>query len=61
MANIIYFLAKQAGLLRRSTVLSLPLQLVFPDSTIVDCVRRRVFDEGREREEGERVNQHFLT
>jgi hypothetical protein len=28
--NIIYFLTKNAALLRRSTVLSLPLQLVFP-------------------------------
>jgi hypothetical protein len=29
--NIIYFLTKQATLMRRTTVLSLPLQLVFPD------------------------------
>jgi hypothetical protein len=30
MANNIYFFTKQATLMRRSTVLSLPLQLVFP-------------------------------
>ncbi len=30
IANITYFLTKQATLMRRSTVLSLPLQLVFP-------------------------------
>jgi len=31
IANIIYFFSKQAALMRRPTVLSLPLQLVFPD------------------------------
>jgi len=30
MENIIYFFTKLATLMRRSTVLSLPLQLVFP-------------------------------
>jgi hypothetical protein len=30
IANIIYFFTKQATLMRRSTVLNLPLQLVFP-------------------------------
>jgi hypothetical protein len=32
--NIIYFLTKQASQMRRSTVLSLPLQLVFPGACI---------------------------
>ncbi len=32
--NIIYILTKQATLIRRSTVLSLPLQLVFPGRNI---------------------------
>ena len=31
------FLAKQAGLMRRSTVLSLPPQLVFPGLSIPEC------------------------
>jgi hypothetical protein len=30
LANIIFYFTKQATLMRRSTVLSLPLQLVFP-------------------------------
>jgi hypothetical protein len=33
MENIIYFLTKRAILLRRSSVLSLPLHLVFPGLT----------------------------
>jgi hypothetical protein len=34
ITNIIYFLAKQAALMRRSTVLSLPLLCLFPGATI---------------------------
>jgi hypothetical protein len=30
IANIIYFFTKQVTLMRRSTIISLPLQLVFP-------------------------------
>jgi hypothetical protein len=33
VANITYFFTKQASLMRRSTLLSLPLQLVFPTQT----------------------------
>jgi hypothetical protein len=36
MENIIYFFTKQAIWTRRATLLSLPLQLVFPDL----CIRR---------------------
>jgi hypothetical protein len=32
--NVVYFFTKQATLMRRSTVLSLPQQLVFPDLTL---------------------------
>jgi hypothetical protein len=34
MKIIIYFFTKQATLMRRSTVLSLPLQSVFPDCNL---------------------------
>ncbi len=40
------FFTKQATLMRRSTVLSLPLQLVFLDTRMADILRKR----GRERE-----------
>jgi hypothetical protein len=40
--NIIYSLTKRANLIRRSTVLSLPLQLVFP-ALILEPVTQTLF------------------
>jgi hypothetical protein len=60
MENIIYFLTKRATPMRRSTVLSLPLQLVFPASkhlsspSLTSLERRERGGEEIERGRGER-------
>ncbi len=39
-ANIIYFITKQATLMRRSSVLSRPLQLVFPGTAHLCVIQK---------------------